>query len=62
MTEYVRVGSFSDMRMCSGDVCSCTNSRQWMRRVYAATASVRAGVLFLSLGRLVLLPVTRHFA
>ncbi len=27
------LGQFSDMRKYPGDVCSCTNSRQWMRRV-----------------------------
>ena len=24
----------SDMRKCPGDVCSCTNKRHWMLRVY----------------------------
>ena len=34
---YRDPGSLSDMGKCTGDVCPCTNSRRWMRRVYEHT-------------------------
>jgi hypothetical protein len=34
---FTQPGSFCDMQKCSDDLCSCANSRHWMRCVYEFT-------------------------